>query len=478
MERAFLKKRALITGVFLLSFIFGFIGVSVFEHREVQAAGTVSVRVEENYNFPDGATVYFDLSGFSDGDAVTFTFTMPFEADSFSWWNMEVSGGPTVYQITITGWGNPNNNGSNVYGIYVGKTDACGDLFNGGAYVSGVTVSNPNATEPPPPPPPTTPPAPGPGPGPAPTTPTTPTTRSTTAATTAPTTAATTRQTAAATTAAPTTTTTTKPAGDDGSAPAVTTTVVPAAGGEETSPAQPDASVTTTDVTASDTSETSEESSEETSEETSESLDIPTSPSADAAGEVTEETSETHPPTPTPLPRLYDAGIHQRHFPWWILILGAAVLVIVLRYRKLASQDMYMDEIIYEFIPGRVIGNIVDKIRPPKQSGAAPVPEEEKPKVVNGYLQTSNTRVIRPEFSNVAAVNKAKELEKAAKNNGELPGIKPPVKRPKNASADHAASSAAGSAGKTVDLSKSDGQNSGVQDDIISSEEVNEQGDT
>jgi hypothetical protein len=119
----------------------------------------------------------------------------------------------------------------------------------------------------------------------------------------------------------------------------------------------------------------------------------------------------------------------------------------------------------------------VDKVRPPKQNTAVSVPEEEKPKVVNGYLQTSNTRVIRPEYSNVAAINKAKELEKDMKTNNDLPGLKPPIKRPKSASVDHAAAVTAGSTEKTVELSKDDGQNSVGQDDIISSEEVNEQGD-
>ena len=312
------------------------------------------------------------------------------------------------------------------------------------------------ATPPPPPPPPTNPPPPGPGPGPAPTTPTTPTTRPTATTTAAPATAASTAATTAATAAA---TTTTKPAADEGGAtPVVTTTAAPAAGGEVTTPAQPDTTTAATDVTTSDTSETIEESTDETLEETSEEttvpLDIPTSPSEELAGAV-EETSETYPPTPTPLPLMYDAGIREKHFPWWLLIICILVVAVVLRYRKLAAQDMYMDEIIYEFIPGRVIGNIADKIRPPK---AAPVPEqeEEKPKVVNGYLQTSNTRVIRPEFSNVAAINKAKELEKGKDTNGELPGIKPPVKRPKNASVDHAT----GSDNKTVEMSKDNEQKS------------------
>ena len=124
-----------------------------------------------------------------------------------------------------------------------------------------------------------------------------------------------------------------------------------------------------------------------------------------------------------------------------------------------------MDEIIYEFIPGRVIGKIADKIRPPKKAlPATPAEEEEKPKVINGYLQTSNTRVIRPEFSNAAALRAAKEAEKKA--SGELPGIKPPVKRPKSASVNHAA--AVASEGKTGDLTDVNEPASDNADDIIS----------
>ncbi len=45
------------------------------------------------------------------------------------------------------------------------------------------------------------------------------------------------------------------------------------------------------------------------------------------------------------------------------------------------------------------VKELFDKFRG-KAKDEAEVNEEDKPKVVNGYLQTSNTRVIRPVYSN------------------------------------------------------------------------------
>lgn len=44
-----------------------------------------------------------------------------------------------------------------------------------------------------------------------------------------------------------------------------------------------------------------------------------------------------------------------------------------------------------------------------------PESEEDKPKVVNGYLQTSNTRVIRPAYSNTREGRAAQEAKAKAK---------------------------------------------------------------
>ena len=52
-----------------------------------------------------------------------------------------------------------------------------------------------------------------------------------------------------------------------------------------------------------------------------------------------------------------------------------------------------------------------------KPEQAAPENEEDKPKVVNGYLQTSNTRVIRPVYSNTREGRAAQEAKAKAKEN-------------------------------------------------------------
>ena len=54
-----------------------------------------------------------------------------------------------------------------------------------------------------------------------------------------------------------------------------------------------------------------------------------------------------------------------------------------------------------------------------KPEKAAPENEEDKPKVVNGYLQTSNTRVIRPVYSNTREGRAAQEA-KAKENNSSV----------------------------------------------------------
>ena len=44
--------------------------------------------------------------------------------------------------------------------------------------------------------------------------------------------------------------------------------------------------------------------------------------------------------------------------------------------------------------------DVFDKLRGKGSKAEPEVNEEDKPKVINGYLQTSNTRVIRPMYSN------------------------------------------------------------------------------
>ena len=55
------------------------------------------------------------------------------------------------------------------------------------------------------------------------------------------------------------------------------------------------------------------------------------------------------------------------------------------------------------------VKDIINKLKFGSKKGAEPEIEEDKPKVVNGYLQTSNTRVIRPVYSNTKAARAAQE---------------------------------------------------------------------
>ena len=72
-----------------------------------------------------------------------------------------------------------------------------------------------------------------------------------------------------------------------------------------------------------------------------------------------------------------------------IIILIAVVIVCRIIYLK--YNDVYNEDLLKEFIP--------EKIRPKKAKKVEP----EAPEAVNGFLKISNTRSIRPEFSNAAA---------------------------------------------------------------------------
>ena len=55
------------------------------------------------------------------------------------------------------------------------------------------------------------------------------------------------------------------------------------------------------------------------------------------------------------------------------------------------------------------VKDIINNLKGGSKKGSEPEIEEDKPKVVNGYLQTSNTRVIRPVYSNTKAARAAQE---------------------------------------------------------------------
>ena len=72
-----------------------------------------------------------------------------------------------------------------------------------------------------------------------------------------------------------------------------------------------------------------------------------------------------------------------------IIIIIAVVIVCRIIYLK--YNDVYNEDLLKEFIP--------EKLRPKKAKKV----ETETPEAVNGFLKISNTRSIRPEFSNAAA---------------------------------------------------------------------------
>ena len=411
MERSFIHKRALLTVVLLISFVFTFSVVSLLERKDVRADGGADAGAYGQWDDPDGANIWVSAWGFNNGDVIQVTLYPDHECFVSSTGDYEVitDGDYIVIQFTFDGAGrNLYVSGFNIGDLSI--TSCSATLIQPAATTTTTTTAAPTST-PTPTPRPTTPP--------------------TTAATTAATTRATTTATTAATTAA---TTTAAPAGDDEDS---------SSGGEETTPVE----VTET-AAPSETSETSEtdETTEETSEETSVDLDNPTlvagATAARPDGE-SEETTEGDTPTPTPPPHIVaSTKKHSGSFPWWLLICVILIGAASFRYKQLKKKDYYGLELAYEFIPGRVIGNIADKIFPPKAPDPSTlVPEEEKPKVINGYLQTSNTRAIRPEFSNAAAL--AKMETKAPAQDTSIPGLKPPVKRPSSASVNHAAVAAA-----------------------------------
>ncbi len=414
MERSFIHKRALVTVVLLCSFVLSFLCVSNFTRSDVRADGSISVSTESVW--ADGFTYVITLSDYPIGTRVTLYLCFPHEvtgSDLSSVWNSEsvstVNDNESYVTVLIDY--SPKMVGGTVSGMDLG-TDVAG--FSATVYsedYSGVTTTA----------------APTPTPRPATPTPRPATTSATVVTTTA---SATVAETSA----------------DDES-------------DEETSPAEvTETSVSGTSATSETTEETTDESTEEStdgsSEETMVILDNPTLV-ADMDKDDPKETEAT--PTtaaePVVVARTKPSGGSSR----WILILAVLLVITGFRYVQLKRRDLSGGELAMEFIPGRVIGRIADKIRPPKTVDPAPAEtSEEKPKVINGYLQTSNTRTIRPEFSNAAALAKLEDKKTAGST---LPGVKPPVKRPASASVNHAAAAAGTAGDKPADKHADDRRN-------------------
>lgn len=397
-DRSFGKRGTVSFIVLFLSLVLGFYCISASYVRDVRADS--GIWTGSGWSQGDGQyCVNFGFFGYNDGDVIVFHlnlnayyFSVVNAGGVYNYSTDEANG---VFSGTVT-----YNSSSPNYTITIsGDFDEVPTILSGS--VDGVSYAAPTTT---------TTAAPTPTPRPATPTP----------APAAP----------AATTAAPAATT------------ATPETAAPASGAEGNTSSEDETAATA--ATESDTSESTEESddtdesTDETSEETKVTGDNPTLVADEAARHDEPVTSETtsgeaveQPDAPVVVAKTKTPG---KNYAPAVMIVLALLAGAGVRYAQLKKRDLEGSEIALNFIPG--VANIVGKSRPSKEVNTAPATAvEEKPKVVNGYLQTSNTRSIRPEFSNAAALAKLEE-KKAANNT--LPGVKPPVKRPSSASVNHA----------------------------------------
>ena len=96
-----------------------------------------------------------------------------------------------------------------------------------------------------------------------------------------------------------------------------------------------------------------------------------------------------------------------------LLVIGVGARILVLKGNGVDNSDL-----LIEFLPIKAIKN---KFRPEPQVVA--VAPENDTKVVNGYLQKSNTAAVRPVYSNTTATSASRVRETKV-------AAKPPVKRP------------------------------------------------
>lgn len=368
--------------VFLCAFLMcGFITMFVAPAEDVFAASST---VSSNIWGEDEGQVSGVASGF-DPNTQYCTITLVFgksEVYCSSLWGCTIiSGGDGSDTVTIrttaynSGWG-ISVNGTNIQGMSV--------------TVSGTSVSQIPGVEP--------------------TNTNTPTPRPTTAA------RATNTPRPTATPAAPTVTT----APVAPVATVATATPVPAAPTATTAPAATATPVpVASDQTDAPVAETPETTIETTVEETEATEELPpdgeeVAPESD--DQIVEGDDDSATPddgegdgTPTPTRRTAVGGVIRKDnsdgakkaFPWWILIVLAILGAAGYRYRQLSNENYSGMELVCEFIPGGVIGNVVDKVAPNLRKPATPAtPKEDEPVVVNGYLKTSNTKSIRPVYSN------------------------------------------------------------------------------
>lgn len=200
-----------------------------------------------------------------------------------------------------------------------------------------------------------------------------------------------------------------------------------------------EAATATPTPTPAETSESSESS--ETGEETSETTETAVAliaPAGESSEETSEETASEDTPTPTPTAPVAVGTVRadkEGGFPWWILLVLLAGGGCVARYASLRKQNIEGKELVLNFIPG--VASIAGKAA--GNSKAPAVPSADAPKVVNGYLQKSNTEAIRPVFSNTPDARAAQKAADSKPSASSAPsGLKAPIKRPASASVNHA----------------------------------------
>lgn len=438
------NSRVIATVLVLLLCLFIALPNSIGFGSQVNAAASVSVSQETTYG--SGATVGFQVS--ADGyDSVVVAIQLDGTVTSASGWNYDgISySGNTVY-VTVNsdhfGW----NVGANISGTDIND-------------VVSVYISSTSGGQATPTPKPTNTPTPRPT--------ATPTPRPT--ATPVPTATPTTRPAATATpvpTNAPVATATPVPTSAPTSAPvAATATPVPVEPEETTVE-------TTSPVEETEAQETTEATEEIIDETQASEEDVLPAPVVvgDEGDSNNGASSGDGEGTPTPTPtRAATAGYIKtartqdvdgnNHLPMIIVVLlfiAAVARIVYLKNNGTENEDLLKEFIPIDAIKAKFAGETATSV----SSGAAAADE---PKVVNGYLQKSNTAPIRPVFSNTpgareAATTATKMAASSSASNAAAKTAtasaqaktatpKPPVKRPVRGA--NAAVAAAGAAAVT-----------------------------
>ena len=212
---------------------------------------------------------------------------------------------------------------------------------------------------------------------------------------------------------------------------------------------QPAATPTNTPTPTPETSETPTPTPE--TEETEPTVIAPVIHEDEPDATDSEPTEEDGDPTNTPTPTTKVAvaattsSKKSNNFPWWIIAVALILLLAGGRYKYLRDRKGFpRKDAVIDIIPGGIVRKVTGmrpySPTPTVAAGAA------APKVVNGYLQTSNTRSIRPMYSNTPAARAAEAKAMAAPEATPAPALKAPIKRPASASVNHAAAAAAAKA--------------------------------